>query len=114
MLTRNSHYFNDCKISYKLLLLLICVLLSACSKQNNAKQVLPPENKIQVSESAININTASSAKLEKIPQIGEKSARAIIEYREKFGRFRKPEHLLLVRGISDRRFREIRNFIKVE
>ncbi len=114
MLTLKPHYSNTCKISYKLLLLLICVLLSACSKQNNTKQVLPAEKPIRISESAININKASASELEKIPHIGEKFARAIIEHREKYGRFRKPEHLLLVRGISDKRFREIANFIKVE
>ncbi len=65
MITHNSHYFNACKISHKLLLLLICVFLSACSGQNNTKQVLPVENKFQISESAININTASVAELEK-------------------------------------------------
>jgi competence protein ComEA len=96
------------------LLLLICVFLSACSKQNNTKQVLPAEKTVQISESAININNASAADLEKIPHIGEKFARAIIAHREKYGRFRKPEHLLLVRGISDKRFREIEPFIKVE
>lgn len=114
MLTHNSHYFNSCKIPYKLLLLVICVLFVSCSKQNNAKQFLPSENRIQNSESAININTATATELERIPQIGEKSAQAIIRHREKFGSFRKPEHLLLVRGISDRRFREMRDFIKVE
>lgn len=114
MLTRNSHYFNDCKISHKLALLLICVILSACSKQNNAKQVLPVENKIQISESAININTASVGELEKLPRIGAQLARSIVEHREKFGKFRKPEHILLVRGISDEHYRGMRNFIKIE
>ena len=69
---------------------------------------------IKISATAININTASAPELEKLPHIGAKTAREIIQYRENFGRFRKPEHLLLVRGISDKRFREIRIFIKVE
>ena len=114
MITHKPHHINSCKISYKLLLLLICVFLLSCSKQNNAKQVLPSENEIQISESAININTASASELEKIPHIGEKLARAIIEHREKYGSFPNPSHLLLVRGISDKRFREIETFIKVE
>lgn len=62
----------------------------------------------------ININTASAAELEKLPHIGAKTAQAIVEYREKFGGFRKPEHLLLIQGISDEKFREVKSLIKVE
>jgi len=94
-------------------MLIIC-FLPACTGQNNTKQILSPENQIQTSVSAININMASVVELEKLPHIGEQTARKIVEHREKFGEFRKPEHLLLVRGISDRRFREMRIFIKVE
>lgn len=67
-----------------------------------------------VSASAVNINTATAAELEKIPFIGEKTALEIVEHRQKFGKFRKPEHLMLIGGVSDRRFREIKNFIKTE
>lgn len=75
---------------------------------------MPPENPIQISATAVNINTASAAELEKLPHIGKQKAREIIEYREKFGQFRKPEYLMFVRGISDARFREMRTLIKVE
>ena len=93
---------------------MICCFLFACSGQNKSKQVLLIENQNQISEFAININTASAAELERLPNVGEKLAREIIEHREKFGKFRKPEHLLFVRRISDRQFREIRNLIRVE
>lgn len=62
----------------------------------------------------ININTASAETLEKLPNIGAKTAREIVEHREKFGKFRKPEHLLLIRGVSDKKFREIENLVKAE
>jgi len=110
----NSCYFNGYKFSYKLTLLVICCFLLACSKQNNTKQVLPTENQIQISESAININTASAKELEKLPNIGEQTAQEIIEHREKYGKFRSPEHLLLIRRISDERFRELRSLIKTD
>jgi DNA uptake protein ComE-like DNA-binding protein len=38
----------------------------------------------------------------------------IIEHREKFGPFRRPEHLIIVRGISDKRFRALQNLITVK
>ncbi len=114
MIILKSYYCSIYDFSYKLLLLIVVCFLSACSGQNNAKQVLPFQNQILASKSAININTASTAELEKLPQIGSKTAQTIVEHREKFGKFRKSEYLLLVRGISDKHFREMRSFVKVE
>ncbi len=114
MRNHNSYYFNNYYFAVKLVLLIIGCFLSACSRQNNTQQVLPIQNQIQISESAININTASAEEFEKLPHIGLKTAQTIISHREKFGKFRKTEYLLLVRGISDNHFREIRRFIKVE
>jgi len=62
----------------------------------------------------INLNTASARELEKLPGIGRALAARIIEHREKYGPFRRPEHLIIVRGISDRRFRALRDLITVE
>lgn len=114
MQTDKPYHFNVYVFAHKLPLLLICVFLLACNYENNTKQILSTENQIQISESAVNINTASAAELEKLPGIGAKTAQEIIAHREKFGRFRKPEHLLLVDKISEKRFREMRNLIKVE
>ena len=114
MQTRKPYYFNAWSLIGKLSLLIICGILFACSRQNDTKQFLSPENQIQISERAININTAPAAELERIPHIGAKKALEIIEYRERFGVFRRTEHLMLVRGISDGRFREIRHLIRVE
>ncbi len=111
---RNPYYFTICKISIKLLPLVILCFLPGCGEQKDAKQVLLTQNQVTVSESAININTASAEELEQLPHIGAKLAQKIIEHREKFGRFRKAEYLMLVDGISDRRFREIRSLVKVE
>lgn len=66
------------------------------------------------SEAAININTASVEELTRIPHVGEKVASKIIEHREQNGPFRRVEHLMLIQGISDKRFRKIRPLVKVE
>ncbi len=66
------------------------------------------------SKPLININTATASELERLPGIGASLASRIIEQRERYGRFRRAEHLLVVRGISDRRFRELRALITVE
>ncbi len=114
MRCRNPYYFTVCKISIKLLPLVILCFLVGCNEQKKAKQVLLTQNQVIASESAININTASAEELEKFPHIGAKLTQKIIEHREKFGRFRKAEYLMLVDGISDSRFREIRSLVKVE
>ena len=62
----------------------------------------------------ININTASTKDLEKLPGIGKGLAERIVDQREKYGPFRRPEHLIIVRGISDKRFRGLRELITVE
>ncbi|HMQ02867.1 MAG TPA: helix-hairpin-helix domain-containing protein [Pyrinomonadaceae bacterium] len=62
----------------------------------------------------ININVASAQQLERIPHIGSVMARRIVEHRERFGPFRRPEHLIITDGMSDIRFRRIRHLITAE
>ena len=108
------HYFNSYGLLIKLLaLLLFCFLFVSCNKKET-QQILTAENKAEVAENALNINTASAEELEKLPNIGAKLAQRIVEYREKYGNFRRPEHLILVQGISDKRFRQMQNLIKTE
>jgi competence ComEA-like helix-hairpin-helix protein len=62
----------------------------------------------------ININTAASDELQRLPFVGEALAMRIIEHRKNYGPFRRTEHLMRVRGISDARFRSIRHLIRTE
>lgn len=113
----NTHkLFNyiNCKLSVNLASLIISSFLFGCGWSKKDKQFLPTQNQVLVSESAVNINTASAIELEKLPRIGPTLAQKIVEHREKFGKFRKTEFLMQVDGISDKRFREIKNLIKVE
>ncbi len=61
----------------------------------------------------VNINTASISDLEKLPGVGKVLAERIVEHREHYGPFRRAEHLLMVRGISDRKFRKIQQMLTV-
>lgn len=88
--------------------------MSRLVKDLKIYKFLSTENRVSFSESAVNINTATAEELEKLPHVGAKTAREIVNHREKFGAFRKPEHLLLVRGVSDNRFRQMRHLIKTE
>ncbi|HEX8174333.1 MAG TPA: helix-hairpin-helix domain-containing protein [Pyrinomonadaceae bacterium] len=71
---------------------------------------LDPE---RVPQSPVNINTAQAEELERLPGIGRALAARIIAFREEYGPFRRAEHLIMVRGIGDRRFRRLRPFITV-
>jgi len=108
------HYINNYSFLIKLLaLLILCFFLVSCNKKETQRG-LTFQNKINAAENAVNINTASIEELEKLPNVGAQLAQRIVEHREKYGSFRKPEHLILVHGISDKRFRQLRNLVKTE
>ena len=62
----------------------------------------------------ININSALPADLALLPGIGEVMAERIIEYRESNGKFKKPEDLMKVKGIGEKKFEKIKDFLVVE
>jgi competence protein ComEA len=63
---------------------------------------------------SLNINTASIDELERLPHIGRKTAEAIVEFRNENGPFRRVEHLLLIRGVSEKRFTELRPLLRAD
>jgi competence protein ComEA len=66
------------------------------------------------SVSVVNINTATPQQLEELPGVGKIIAERIVAHRQQYGPFRRAEHLMMVRGISDSKFRKIRPWIVVE
>ncbi len=60
----------------------------------------------------VNINTASAAELEELKGIGEKTAAAIIEYRQA-APFEKIEDIKNVKGIGEKKFEDIKDMICV-
>ena len=59
----------------------------------------------------VSLNRATREELEKLPGIGPALAARIVEWRERYGPFRRAEHLMMVRGISERLFRQLRPHI---
>ena len=93
-----------------IMLLLVFSLVIGCSTRvgyDTAKQNFAAAD-------SININTASAKEIEKLPGIGRKTADAIVAFREENGPFCRPEHLLLIRGVSESRFAELRQCIRTE
>lgn len=60
----------------------------------------------------VNINTASAEQLEMLPRIGPAIAGRIVEYREA-QRFEAPEDLLLVKGIGEKTFDLLEEYVTV-
>ena len=55
----------------------------------------------------VNLNTASAA------QLGPGMANRILEYRRKHGPFKRPQDLIIVRGISAKRFRLLAAWVRI-
>jgi competence ComEA-like helix-hairpin-helix protein len=92
------------------ILMIAGIFALACSKAEHAGSATVPPTLPH----AVNINNAPLEELQKIPHIGESLARKIIEHRETNGPFRRAEHLMLIQGVSDKRFRKIRPLVRVE
>lgn len=61
----------------------------------------------------ISINSAAPAELMEIPGIGEKKARAIIDYRTEHGPFQSVEDLTKVKGIGDKMLEKMKPHIRL-
>lgn len=66
------------------------------------------------SQTCISINRATAEELARLPGIGSALAARIVEHRARYGAFRRPEQLIIVRGISERRYRQMRAFLAAE
>ena len=64
-------------------------------------------------EKKININTASSAELQKLPRVGPKIAQRIIDFRNQNGNFKSIEEIMKVKGIGEKIFKQLKDFITV-
>ncbi len=69
-----------------------------------------PTDPAQRADGKVNVNTATAAQLEKLPGLGEVSARRIVEYREAHGPITSLEQLRQA-GISDAILRRAADYL---
>ncbi|QQS41029.1 MAG: helix-hairpin-helix domain-containing protein [Acidobacteriota bacterium] len=91
------------------LVLLACLLQAASSCVQTSST--DPQPEIPEAEGRTDINAASVEELAALPGIGEATARKIVAHRQTFGEFRRKEHLLLVEGISEKKYLAMRDLI---
>ena len=92
----------------RLIGIVFAIAMAACSARVEYEQP-----RVAAVPGSVNINTANVAELERLPGIGRKTAESIVEFREQNGPFRRVEHLMQIRGISEARFLELRPYISV-
>ncbi len=101
----------------------------AAAAQINQAEILKDEQQIYVptqaeaekqqtleaeaSDGKINLNTAGQEELMSLPGIGKSKADGIIKYREENGPFQTIEDIMLISGIKEGLFNQIRDKIKV-
>ena len=62
----------------------------------------------------LDLNAATLEQLTALPGVGPVTAKAIIDFRQRSGPFRRVEDLLAIRGITDRRLKALRPYITVQ
>src|SRR5690349_10687182 len=108
----NLNLLSFAKLLVHTAVIVMLITVLSCSRSYRREQ--SPVQNSAVSASVVNINTATEKELAELPYIGETIAHRIVEFRNENGPFQRPEHLLLVEGISEKKFREIRPLIKTE
>ena len=89
--------------------LTLVLFLSTCAPAPGVKEI-----PLRTVPNAIDINRATATELQKLPGIGKKTALRIVLHREEFGRFRKPEHIMLVEGIAETQYTKIESLIRTD
>ncbi len=87
-------------------LLLSLVLLGAAS--------LVQAKVLRVYAGKLNINSASAADLTRLPGIGEVTASRIVKERERRGRFADPRELKGVKGVSERVYGNLHEYVAIQ
>jgi len=88
------------------LFIIISLLISVCGFSLTPQKQSTPLKKT-------NINTADVEQLIKLSKIGPKTAKRIIDFRKKHGKFKRIQDLMKVKGIGEKTFKKLEKQITV-
>ena len=102
----------------RILLATSCLLPSVFGKEAYAFPAFPQASRattptVKQAAASLDINRATPAEIAALPGIGPEIARRIVAYRKKHGPFRRVEDLLVIKGIGYKKWRAIRDHIRV-
>lgn len=104
-------------MTFRKILILFASLFLVVSASATTKRLTTGQNENVVQSqnvsAKVNINTADATALEAIHGIGPKKAEAIIAYRQQNGRFASIEDIAKVKGIGQKRFAKISQYLTV-
>jgi len=72
------------------------------------------KKELKLREKNINLNTAGIDELVFLPGIGQSTAEKIIEYRSRKGKFKKIQDIMNVKGIGEKKFEKIKEYLTIE
>jgi competence ComEA-like helix-hairpin-helix protein len=87
--------------------LVLCVLLSVLTAAIATQAKKHPPAK------PLDLNSATEQQLEQLPGVGPATAKAIVQFRQKSGPFRRVEDLLAVPRITKKRLEKLRPYVTV-
>ncbi len=85
----------------------LCVLALCLGLALSSVSVLAQKSAAVPSEK-INLNTATAEQLQSVPGIGPSTAKSILDYRAKVGKFNKIEEIINVKVSARRNFRRLK------
>lgn len=81
---------------------------------NNIESEPTSQEKEKIDTNKIDINTATLSELDSLPGFGEVTAQKIIEYRDENSKFNSIEEIKNIKGIGDKKFNNVKEYICVQ
>ena len=91
----------------------LAVLAAAAPHAVASQEKAAKPKESSATASPLNLNTATTAQLEKLPGIGARTAQLIVEHRQKNGGFKKVEELMNIKGIGEKAFLKLKPMVTV-
>ena len=88
-------------------------ILLICASMVLSQGAAPAQQSKAAAPDKVNLNTATVEQLQTLPGIGAVTAKTIIEYRTKVGKFNKVEEIINVKGIGEKTFQKIKDRLTV-